>query len=136
MANYPADWRYSEEHEWVQVVASEGADEQDVAVIGITDFAQAELGDVVFVELPELGESFSANDEIGTIESVKAVGEIYTPVSGEVVEINSSLEDKPEQVNEDPHGDGWLLRLKMSDADELGSLMEAAAYEEFVESEE
>ena len=96
MATYPDDYLYSTEHEWIRL-------EEEHAVLGITDFAQSELGDVVFVELPEPGEVFDAEDEIGTIESVKAVAEIYTPVSGEVVEVNTDLADRPEIVNQDPH---------------------------------
>ena len=118
---YPDTYRYSEEHEWVRVEAEE-------AVLGITDFAQNELGDVVFVELPEIGDSFEADEEIGTIESVKAVAEIYTPVSGEVVGYNSAIEDSPDLVNKDPHGDGWLVRIRMSQPDQIGGLMSAAEY--------
>ena len=129
MATYAADRLYSNEHEWVAV-------EGEIAAIGITDFAQAELGDVVFVELPEVGETFNAGDEIGTIESVKAVAEIYTPVSGEVVEVNRELENKPELVNEDAHGAGWLINVRMSAVDELTSLMSSEAYQELVEAEE
>ncbi len=118
---YPDTYRYSEEHEWVRVEAEE-------AVLGITDFAQNELGDVVFVELPEIGDSFQADEEMGTIESVKAVAEIYTPVSGEVVGYNSAIEDSPDLVNKDPHGDGWLVRLRMSEPNQIGGLMSAAEY--------
>ena len=98
---YPTDYLYSREHEWVRV-------EDDLCVIGITEFAQQELGEVVFVELPEIGQVFDANDELGTIESVKAVAEVYTPVAGEVVEVNDTVVDDPELLNEDPHGEGWL----------------------------
>jgi glycine cleavage system H protein len=118
---YPAGYRYSEEHEWVRV---EGAE----AVLGITDFAQEELGDVVFVELPEIGDSFEADEEIGTIESVKAVAEIYTPLSGEVVGCNSAIDEAPDLVNKDPHGDGWLVRIRMSEPGQLDGLMSAAEY--------
>ena len=125
---YPDNLQYSQEHEWVLV-------EGDECVLGITDFAQGELGEVVFVELPEVGDTFAAGDEIGTIESVKAVAEVYTPVSGEVVAVNDSLEDAPEQVNSDPHQAGWLVRFKMSSADELDGLMDAAAYRAFAEED-
>lgn len=126
---YPEDYKYSKDHEWVRV-------EADLCVIGITDFAQDELGEVVFVETPEVGESFSAHDEIGSIESVKAVAEVYTPVSGEIVEVNGDLEEAPEKVNQDPHGEGWLVKIRMSNADELGELMDATAYQSFLDSGE
>jgi glycine cleavage system H protein len=123
---YPSDYLYSEEHEWLRV-------DGEVATLGITEFAQKELGEVVFVDMPEVGQSFDAGDEIGTVESVKAVAEIYTPVGGEIVEINTALEDSPELVNEDPHGDGWFVKLRVASADELGDLMSADKYEEFLE---
>lgn len=124
---YPSDYLYSKEHEWVRV-------EEDICVLGITEFAQQELGEVVFVELPEVGQVFDANDEIGTIESVKAVAEVYTPVAGEVVEINDAVVDDPELLNEDPHVEGWLVKLRFSSAADLKSLMKAEEYEEFVKS--
>lgn len=126
---YPTDYLYSKDHEWIRV-------EDDVCVLGITDFAQQELGEVVFVELPEIGSVFDANDELGTIESVKAVAEIYTPVAGEVIEVNEAVTEDPELVNEDPHGDGWLLKIRFSSAADLKSLMDAEKYEEFVKSGE
>lgn len=126
---YPANYKYSKEHEWLSV-------DGDVATIGITSHAQDQLGDVVYVELPEIGDTFAGHDEFGTVESVKAVSELYTPVSGEVIETNESLEDAPEQVNEDPHGDGWIIKMRMSDASELDDLMNAAAYEAFLSSED
>ena len=123
---YPEEYRYSKEHEWVRV-------ENGEAVIGITHFAQDELGDVVFVELPEVGEVYEADDEIGTIESVKAVAEIYTPVGGEIVQLNDGIEETPELVNNDPHGEGWLVRIRMSDAAELERLMGVEQYAALVE---
>lgn len=126
---YPTDYLYSREHEWVRV-------EDDVIVLGITEFAQQELGEVVFVELPEIGQVFDANDELGTIESVKAVAEVYTPVAGEVIEVNDSVVDDPELLNEDPHGEGWLLRIRFSSAADLKDLMNAEQYEEYVQSGE
>lgn len=126
---YPRDYLYSREHEWVRV-------EDDLCVLGITEFAQQELGEVVFVELPEIGQVFDANDELGTIESVKAVAEVFTPVAGEVVEINDAVVDDPELLNEDPHGEGWLLKIRFSSADDLGSLMKPEEYEEYVQSGE
>jgi glycine cleavage system H protein len=125
MRMYPADYLYSREHEWVRV-------EDDVCTLGITHFAQQELGEVVFVELPEVGEVFDAGEEIGTIESVKAVAEVYTPVAGEILEVNPALADDPELLNDDPHADGWLVKLKFSTADDLKNLMSAERYEEFL----
>jgi glycine cleavage system H protein len=126
---YPQDYLYSREHEWLRV-------EDDVCVLGITEFAQRELGEVVFVELPEIGQVVDANDELGTIESVKAVAEFYSPVAGEVVEINDGVVDDPELLNEDPHGDGWLIKVRFSSADDLKSMMKAEEYEEYVKSGE
>jgi len=126
---YPTEYLYSKEHEWVKV-------EDDTCVLGITHYAQEELGEVVFVELPDVGESFDADDEIGTIESVKAVAEVYTPVSGEIIEANESLTETPELVNEDPHGKAWLVKIRLSSKDELDGLMDSAAYEQFAASGE
>jgi glycine cleavage system H protein len=126
---YPRDYLYSREHEWLRV-------EDDLCVLGITEFAQAELGEVVFVELPEVGQVFDTNDELGTIESVKAVAEVFTPVAGEVVEVNDAVVDDPELLNEDPHGDGWLIKIRFSSADDLKTMMKADEYEEFVQSGE
>ena len=126
---YPSDYLYSRQHEWIKV-------EDDLCTLGITEFAQQELGEVVFVELPEMGQVFDANDEIGTIESVKAVAEVYTPLAGEVVEINDAVVDDPELLNEDPHGEGWLVKIRYSSAADLKQLMNAEQYEEFVQSGE
>lgn len=117
---YPSEYLYSKEHEWFRI-------EGDSCTMGITHFAQDELGEVVFVELPEVGKSFAAGDEIGTIESVKAVSEIYTALAGEVVAVNEALADAPETVNEDPHGAGWLVKLKLA-SQETGELMSAEEY--------
>lgn len=124
---YPENFLYSREHEWVRV-------DEELCVVGITEFAQEELGEVVFVELPEVGQVFDAGDEVGTIESVKAVAELYTPVAGEVVEVNETVVDSPEMLNDDPHGDGWLVKMRFSSADDLKRLMGAEEYGEFVES--
>jgi len=126
---YPRDYLYSREHEWLRV-------EDDLCVLGITEFAQQELGEVVFVELPEIGQVFDANDELGTIESVKAVAEVFTPVAGEVVEVNDAVVDDPELLNEDPHGEGWLIKVRFSSADDLKIMMKAEEYEEYVQSGE
>jgi glycine cleavage system H protein len=126
---YPSDYLYTREHEWVRV-------EDDVCVLGITEFAQHELGEVVFVELPEVGQVFDTGDELGTIESVKAVAEIYTPVAGEVAEVNEAVSDDPELLNEDPHGEGWLIKIRFSSASDLKELMKAEQYEEYVKSGE
>jgi glycine cleavage system H protein len=126
---YPSDYLYSREHEWVKVM-------DDVCMLGITEFAQQELGEVVFVELPEVGQVFNAQDELGTIESVKAVAEVYSPVAGEVVEVNDAVVDDPEMLNDDPHGEGWLVKIRFSSADDLKALMNAEAYEEYIKSGE
>ena len=110
--------------------------EGDVAVLGITDFAQEELGEVVFVDLPTVGQACSPGDEIGTIESVKAVGVIYTPVAGEIIEVNDATADEPELLNDDPHNEGWLVKIRMSNASDLKSLMKADQYEEYIKSGE
>lgn len=123
---YPTEYLYTEEHEWVHV-------EEDVCTIGITEFAQKELGEVVYVELPEEGQTFEAGDEIGSLESVKAVSPYYTPVAGEVVEVNDAIRDSPELVNEDPHDDGWLVKLRVTASDELKQLLSAEQYAELVQ---
>jgi len=120
----PDDLKYSKEHEWVRI-------EDDEATIGITDFAASELGDIVFLELPEQGRIVEAGETLGTIETVKAVEELFSPVSGEVLEFNGTLSEQPEKVNEDPYGEGWMIRVKVTDAD-FGELMDAKAYGEMV----
>ncbi len=122
----PEELEYTKTHEWVRREGEE-------AIVGITDHAQEELGDVVFVELPEQGASFSAGDSFGVIESVKAVSDLYAPVGGEVVDANESLNDTPEKVNEDPYGDGWMIRLRISGE---GELLSADEYERLLEEEE
>jgi glycine cleavage system H protein len=124
----PSDRRYSRDHEWVKVEGERGT-------VGITDFAQKQLGDVVFLELPEVGKKLKAHERFGTVESVKAVSELFCPVSGEVAEANSGLADKPETVNADPYGAGWMIRLKLADPGEAAGLMDAAQYSEFVAKE-
>lgn len=121
---YPSDCLYTRDHEWVRV-------EDDICIIGVTEFAAQELGEVVFVQLPEVGQLVDAHDEIGSIESVKAVGDVFTPVAGEVVEINEALADDPQLVNDDPHGDGWLCKIRYSSASDLDDLMKAEEYEEY-----
>ena len=123
--NIPEDLQYTKSHEWVRI-------EGDTATIGITDHAQDELGDVVFVELPDEGDTFDAGDSFGTVESVKAVSDLYTPVGGEVVEVNSALEDAPEQINDDPYGEGWIVKLRTS---EEADLLSPEEYEKVVEEE-
>ena len=120
------DFKFTKEHEWAKV-------EGDIAVVGITDYAQKELGDVVYVELPEVGNTYEKDDACSNIESVKAVSDIYAPVSGEITEVNKALEDNPEIVNKDPYGEGWLFKLKLEKPDELEELMNAEAYDEYVE---
>ncbi len=124
---YPDDLLYSKDHEWVR---QEG---ESLCIVGITHFAQEELGDVVFVELPEQGQPVAENDEMGTIESVKAVAEVYSPVAGKVEAVNGQLEEQPELVNQDPYGDGWLVKIRLAAGAGLEELMDAAAYRDFVE---
>ncbi len=119
--------RFTEDHEWVRV-------EGDVATVGITDYAQGQLGDIVFVELPAVGRSLKKGEEAGVVESVKAASEVYAPVSGEVVEVNATLETAPETVNSAAEGDGWFARVKLSDTSELDAMMDEAAYKAFVDS--
>ena len=126
---YPSDYRYTNEHEWVRV-------EGDVATVGITDYAQHELGDVVYVEMPKPGTKLNAGQSFGTVESVKAVSDIYAPVSGQVTEVNSALSDAPEAINKDPHGAAWLIKLKLADPSEPAKLMNAAAYAAFIAEKE
>jgi len=128
MANVPEDLHYSKDHEWLRV-------DGDIATIGITDYAQNSLGDVVYVELPRAGDEFAAHESFGSVESVKAVSELFTPVSGKVVESNQILQDEPEKVNEDPYGDAWMIRVKMSKPGEVDSLLTPAEYEDFTKAE-
>jgi len=125
---FPEELKYTEEHEWVMVA-------DDVVTIGITDFAQDQLGDVVFVELPAVGTMVEAGKPFGVVESVKAVSDVYAPISGEVVEINEELPDSPETINTSPYEDGWMIKIKLSDSAELDGLMDADAYQEFIEEE-
>ena len=119
--------KYDEEHEWIRVEGEEG-------VIGISDYAQDQLSDVVYVELPEIGDSFERGDILAVVESVKAASDVYMPVSGEVLEINDALEDSPELVNQDPYGEAWFVRIAIADPSELDDLLDADAYEAFLES--
>ena len=114
--NLPENLKYTDDHEWVSV-------KDDVAIIGITDFAQSELGDIIFVEFPDTGMSINQKDSIGTLEAVKTVADIYSPVTGEVIEINDNLESSPELINEDPYEEGWILKIKISNKDELDGLL-------------
>ena len=125
---YPENFRYTKEHEWVHV-------EGGIATIGITDHAQHELGDIVYVDLPKVGAHLEQGKSLGSVESVKAVSDVYAPVGGEVTEINGTLADAPEKLNEDPHGAAWLIKLKLSDAAQLQNLMTAAEYQTYVGAE-
>ena len=127
MANVPEGLYYSKDHEWLRV-------EGETGTVGITDHAQNSLGDVVYVELPKAGETFAAHDTFGSVESVKAVSELFLPVAGEVTEVNESLTDEPEKVNSDPYGDGWMLRVRLSNRGEVDSLLSAAEYEDYIGS--
>ena len=123
---YPQNYYFTKDHEWVAV-------DGDKATIGISDFAQKQLGDVVFVELPEIGKHLDVHQTVGTIESVKAVSEVFSPVSGEVIETNAALNNAPETINQDPHGKAWIIKLKMKNPGDLKALMKAADYEKFLE---
>lgn len=119
--NVPEGLKYSKEHEWVRV-------EGDIAVVGITDFAQGELGDIIYVDIETVGDTLAANEVFGTVEAVKTVSDLFLPISGEILELNEKLADEPELVNTDPYGDGWMVKVKISDLSELNALMDAAGY--------
>ena len=123
--NVPADLKYTKDHEWVKV-------DGDEATVGITDFAQGELGDIVYVEIETEGDSLNANEVFGTVEAVKTVSDLFMPVSGEIIAVNSELEDSPEKVNESAYEDGWMIKIKLSDASELDGLMSAEEYTEHI----
>jgi glycine cleavage system H protein len=123
--NIPDDLKYSKEHEWAK-------DENGIVLVGITDYAQGELGDIVFIDLPEPGKTVAQNDSFGTIEAVKAASDIYCPVSGEIIEVNHALTDAPEVINQDPYGQGWMIKVKPADLEELDMLMDAGAYKSFI----
>ncbi len=123
--NVPENLKYTKDHEWVRV-------EGDVAVIGVTDYAQSQLGDIVYVEIETEGEELDKEEVFGTIEAVKTVSDLYMPVAGEVLEINENLEDAPDAVNKDPYGDGWMIKVKMSDESQLDELLSAEAYKELI----
>ncbi len=125
--NLPENLKYTKDHEWVRV-------DGDVAVAGITDFAQGELGDIVFVEIETVGETLEGGDTFGTVEAVKTVSDLFMPVGGEVVELNSALEDTPELINKDPYGEGWMIKIRMTDPDELDQLMDATAYQKMLQA--
>jgi len=126
---YPEQNLYSKDHEWIFV-------QGDIGVIGITDYAQQELGDVVYVDLPEVGDKFEANEPFGSVESVKAVSEIFCPVTGEVIEVNTKLEDTPEMINESPHQKAWMIKVRLANADELKELLSAEEYQEYIQEQQ
>jgi glycine cleavage system H protein len=128
MANIPEDLHYSKDHEWIRV-------EGETGTIGISDHAQQSLGDVVYVELPKVGESFAAHEVFGSVESVKAVSELFVPVSGQVTEVNEALQDEPEKVNTDPYGAAWMIRIRLGNKREIDGLLTAAEYEDYLSSE-
>lgn len=123
--NFPESLQYTKDHEWIRI-------EGDICTIGITDYAQGELGDVVFVELPAVGKVLKAHDSFGTIEAVKAVSDLYAPISGSIIEINKELEKTPETVNKDPYSAGWMVKVKLSNAAEVAGLLDAAAYKALI----
>lgn len=128
MANTPEDLSYTKDHEWVRAAGER-------VTVGITDHAQKQLGDVVYVELPRVGDKFESSEPFGSVESVKAVSEIYMPIGGEVVEVNSALNEEPERVNNDPYGDGWMVVLKPTNLSELDALLTAAEYDDYIKEE-
>ena len=125
---YPEEYRYSKDHEWI-------LDQGGIGTVGITEYAQKELGDVVYVDLPEVGVTFEANEPFGSVESVKAVSEVFCPVSGEVVEVNTKLENAPELINESPHQKAWMIKVRIANPDELKELLSAKAYEEYIQEQ-
>ena len=127
MANIPEDLRYSKDHEWVRV-------ESDTATIGITDYAQHSLGDVVYVDMPRVGDKFGAHEAFGSVESVKAVSEVFTPLGGEITEVNDSINDTPESVNNDTYGEGWMVKIKMDNPLEVDAMLSSTEYEEYLEA--
>lgn len=127
MANIQENLHYSKDHEWVSVTG-------DVATVGITDYAQHALGDVVYIELPKIGDTLESHEAFGSVESVKAVSEVFTPIAGEVVEVNEALNDTPESVNTDPYGAAWMIKLKMNNTGDADAMLSAAEYEEYLES--
>jgi glycine cleavage system H protein len=128
MANTPEDLSYTKDHEWVRAKG-------DQATVGITDHAQHQLGDVVYVELPKVGDKFEASEPFGSVESVKAVSEVYMPLGGAVIEVNESLNESPEQVNEDPYGDGWMIRIKIDNPAQVDALLTSIEYEDYIKEE-
>lgn len=124
---YPQNLYYTKDHEWVRV-------EGDIATVGITEFAQKQLGDIVYIELPEIGRNLEVHQTIGAIESVKAVSDVFSPIAGEVIEVNEKLNDSPELINQDPYGQGWIIKLRIKNKEELNNLMNASDYEKYVES--
>ena len=123
--NIPANLKYTADHEWVKI-------EGDIATVGVTDFAQGELGDIVYVEVETLGDTLKVGDEFGTVEAVKTVSELFSPLSGEIVECNDSLESEPEKVNTDPYGTGWMIKIKISNPNEIAELLDDAAYKALI----
>ncbi|MEP6259996.1 MAG: glycine cleavage system protein GcvH [Gillisia sp.] len=123
--NVPKELKYTKDHEWVRI-------EGDVATVGVTDFAQGELGDIVYVEVETVGETLEKEEVFGTVEAVKTVSDLFSPLSGEIIEFNESLEDTPEKVNSDPYGDGWMVKIRISDQDQVSDLLSASEYKEII----
>jgi glycine cleavage system H protein len=126
---YPEENLYTKDHEWIFV-------QGDIGVVGVTEYAQHELGDVVYVDLPEVGDTFEANEPFGSVESVKAVSEVFCPISGEVIEVNTKLEDTPELINESPHQKAWMIKLRIANNDELKELLNAEEYQEYIQEQQ
>ena len=126
--NIPADLKYTKDHEWVKI-------DNETATVGITDFAQGELGDIVYIEVDSIGENLESESVFGTVEAVKTVSDLFMPLSGEIIEFNSELESRPELVNEDPYNSGWMIKIKLSNPDEISSLLDSKGYEELIKGE-
>ena len=124
--NFPSDLRYTNEHEWIKIESG------NIALVGITDFAQGELGDIVFVEIETVGQTLGANDIFGTVEAVKTVSDLFLPVAGKVIEVNPALNNNPELLNSDPYGEGWLIKLELAEPSDIDSLLDAAAYQNII----
>jgi glycine cleavage system H protein len=124
--NFPADLRYTSEHEWLRIT------EGNIAVIGVTDFAQSELGDIVFIEIETIGQTFAANEIFGTVEAVKTVSDLFLPVAGKILEVNPALSNNPELVNNDPYGEGWMVKIEVADLTEVEALMDSVAYQNII----
>jgi len=125
--NFPKELKYTKDHEWIKI-------EEDIATVGITDFAQSELGDIVYIDVETLDETIEANEVFGTVEAVKTVSDLFMPITGEIIELNENLDDEPELVNSDPYGEGWMIKIKISDIETINDLLDAESYQALIEA--